>query len=394
MAEIAPFRGILYTTQAGAPDKLLAPPYDVISTRSATSWRRSTRTTACASSCRRRRRREVRQRRARSCSEWLDDGILARDDRAGALPLPPDLHRRGQRPATRKGFICRIRLHRFDEGVVLPHERTLAGPKADRLKLKRATRAHLSQVFGLYSDPERESDAPFEAVEQDGAGARGHHHRRRRRSSCGGSPIRRRSAEVVAAAGRQEGLHRRRPPSLRDHARAARRAARGGDAIGRARRSSTARSSWPTWTTRACWCSPRTAWCTACRRFDARRCSSARARVLHRRATRPPATPRRCARALGGAGPERADLRAGAPAIGDRLPDAAPRRRPRARAVAAAGPTVLRTLDVTLLHALVIEQHPRHRSRARRRSRPTCATSRTRGQALDEARRPACRRCS
>ena len=56
------------------------------------------------------------------------------------------------RTATRTGFICRIRLRKFSEGVVLPHERTLAGPKADRLKLKRATRAHLSQVFGLYRD--------------------------------------------------------------------------------------------------------------------------------------------------------------------------------------------------------------------------------------------------
>ena len=48
----------------------------------------------------------------------------------------------------------------------MPHERTLAGPKADRLKLKRAARAHLSQVFGLYSDPERASDKPFEAIEK------------------------------------------------------------------------------------------------------------------------------------------------------------------------------------------------------------------------------------
>src|SRR5262249_13307191 len=69
------------------------------------------------------------------------------------------------RTATRKGFICRIRLARFEERIVLPHERTLAGPKADRLKLKRATRAHLSQVFGIYSDPERKSDEPFAAVE-------------------------------------------------------------------------------------------------------------------------------------------------------------------------------------------------------------------------------------
>jgi uncharacterized protein (DUF1015 family) len=70
-------------------------------------------------------------------------------------------------PVVRRGFICRVRLHRFAEGVILPHERTLAGPKADRLKLKRSTRTHLSQVFGLYDDPQRDADAAFAQLEQD-----------------------------------------------------------------------------------------------------------------------------------------------------------------------------------------------------------------------------------
>ncbi len=60
-----------------------------------------------------------------------------------------------------------MRLHRFDEGVILRHERTLSGPKADRLKLKRATMAHLSQVFGLYSDPARATDEPFLALARE-----------------------------------------------------------------------------------------------------------------------------------------------------------------------------------------------------------------------------------
>ncbi len=40
----------------------------------------------------------------------------------------------------RKGFMGRIRLERFGEGKVFPHEQTLSGPKADRLKLLEATR--------------------------------------------------------------------------------------------------------------------------------------------------------------------------------------------------------------------------------------------------------------
>src|SRR5262249_41477452 len=53
------------------------------------------------------------------------------------------------------------------EGVILPHERTLSGPKLDRLQLMRATRAHFSQIFGLYPDPARESDTMLARVEED-----------------------------------------------------------------------------------------------------------------------------------------------------------------------------------------------------------------------------------
>ncbi len=183
MAEIAPFRGILYRPQdAQHPDvsSLLAPPYDVIS-------------------------ETQRQALAAKSPHNAVHLILPKDDRGGdsdgkyevagatlrrllhegALlrDAQPALYRYHQvfmppgstgpssaaspaaSPIIRRGFICRIRLHRFAEGIVLPHERTLAGPKLDRLKLKRATRTHLSQVFGLYDDTARETDAAFSAIE-------------------------------------------------------------------------------------------------------------------------------------------------------------------------------------------------------------------------------------
>jgi uncharacterized protein (DUF1015 family) len=56
----------------------------------------------------------------------------------------------------RKGFMARVRLQRFGEGNVYPHEETHAKAKDDRLKLIRATQANFSQIFGLYPDPENE----------------------------------------------------------------------------------------------------------------------------------------------------------------------------------------------------------------------------------------------
>ena len=45
-----------------------------------------------------------------------------------------------------------VRLEPWSAGVILPHERTLAKPKADRLALMEATGAQLSPVFGIYED--------------------------------------------------------------------------------------------------------------------------------------------------------------------------------------------------------------------------------------------------
>ena len=58
----------------------------------------------------------------------------------------------------RRGFIALGRVEDYSEGVVHRHEQTLAKPKADRLELLRATRAHFGQLFMLYSDPAGEID--------------------------------------------------------------------------------------------------------------------------------------------------------------------------------------------------------------------------------------------
>jgi uncharacterized protein (DUF1015 family) len=72
----------------------------------------------------------------------------------------------GQR-RTRRGFFCRVRLEGYGPGRVRPHERTHPGPKEDRLRLMRTTRANLSPIFSLYSDP---TNAAWRALEPSTAG--------------------------------------------------------------------------------------------------------------------------------------------------------------------------------------------------------------------------------
>ncbi|HVG91873.1 MAG TPA: DUF1015 domain-containing protein, partial [Alphaproteobacteria bacterium] len=59
----------------------------------------------------------------------------------------------------RRGLIALGRLHDYADGVVFRHEQTLAKPRADRLNLLRATRAHFGQIFMLYNDPKDEIGA-------------------------------------------------------------------------------------------------------------------------------------------------------------------------------------------------------------------------------------------
>jgi uncharacterized protein (DUF1015 family) len=78
----------------------------------------------------------------------------------------------------RRGFIALGRVEDYSAGVVFRHELTLSKPKADRLHLLRATRAHFGQIFMLYSDPGNEiegvlsTDAPPDTEVRDEYGVR------------------------------------------------------------------------------------------------------------------------------------------------------------------------------------------------------------------------------
>lgn len=172
MAEIAPFRGILYTPQAGDPSRLLSPPYDVIHEADRQALEQLDPHNSVRLILPRDEAGGDGDGRYAAAGalvrSWQAEGVLQRDAqpalyRYHQVFTPPGAP--GAAPVTRRGFICRVRLHRFAERILLPHERTLAGPKADRLKLKRATRAHLSQVFGMYDDPERLAETAFAAYE-------------------------------------------------------------------------------------------------------------------------------------------------------------------------------------------------------------------------------------
>ncbi len=90
---------------------------------------------------------------------WMQEGVLAQDDTPSLYVYRQTFDLPDGRVLTRRAFMAALQLTAFDDGTVLPHERTLSAPKADRLNLMRATHVNHEPVFVLYADPENRVNA-------------------------------------------------------------------------------------------------------------------------------------------------------------------------------------------------------------------------------------------
>jgi len=96
----------------------------------------------------------VYTRAARDLEAWKTEGILKQEPEPAIFAYAQRFRIPGTNEwAERRGFIALGQLHDYSEEVVFRHEQTLSKPKADRLNLLLATRAHFGQIFMLYSDP-------------------------------------------------------------------------------------------------------------------------------------------------------------------------------------------------------------------------------------------------
>ncbi len=169
MPAIAPFRGIRYPDRGAALSALLSPPYDVISPEARAGLASQSPHNAVHLILDPERpgdgpgdNRYLRA--ANRFTAWLAEGALRRDPRPALYPLEQAFVAPDGRQHVRRGLIAAVRLHDFRDGVVLPHEGTLAAPKADRLELLKTTRANLSPVFGLYQDERNQTQAALAAA--------------------------------------------------------------------------------------------------------------------------------------------------------------------------------------------------------------------------------------
>jgi uncharacterized protein (DUF1015 family) len=151
MAQITPFAGLHYNTEKVALADVIAPPYDIIKGRMRSELIARSEYNVVRVELPEGSDDSKYDQAARLLQEWRESGVLVEDS-----PIYYCYEQEFQVPGTgirkkRRGVLGALRLEEFGQGVQ-PHEHTLSGPKQDRLKLLRATRANISPIFGLYDD--------------------------------------------------------------------------------------------------------------------------------------------------------------------------------------------------------------------------------------------------
>src|SRR5689334_20130841 len=149
MPTVRPFRALRYDTEVAGPlDDLVAPPYDVISDDARRGYLACSPYNVVHLTL-----PDSEEQAARDLGAWRAVGALVEQPErywwiAQDYTGPDGVSR------TREGFAASVPVTPYEDGDVLPHERTHAGPKEGRLRLLRATRTQLEPIFLLYdADP-------------------------------------------------------------------------------------------------------------------------------------------------------------------------------------------------------------------------------------------------
>ena len=166
VARISPFRAIRYDVdRAGPLGRLIAPPYDVISPEERARYLAASPYNVVHLTL-----PDDERETARLWHEWQGERILEREAEPALWWLVQDYVGPDGVARARSGLVCALHVEPYSARVVLPHERTHAGPKEGRMRLLRALRAHVEPIFLLYDgalgppDAEPEVDVELEGV--------------------------------------------------------------------------------------------------------------------------------------------------------------------------------------------------------------------------------------
>ena len=158
MAEIRPLQAWRYNKELSTGiENLTSPLFDVVSERQRKALYRNPHSSVHLSVPQ---GPEPDKNAAQRLAQWKSEGILERD----GLPAIYTYFQRfsvhgSDRLYTRKGFICNIRIHDWDDQVILRHESTMPHSVSDRQMMLQATHLNVSATHGLYTHYPKEIEA-------------------------------------------------------------------------------------------------------------------------------------------------------------------------------------------------------------------------------------------
>ena len=157
MADIRPFRALRYNLQRVSALQVVTQPYDKITPAMQERYYTASPYNLVRIILGRREDGDntvenVYTRAAAFRQQWREEGILQQDSEPSIYAYSQTFPAPSGKTFERRGFIALGRVEDYSAKVVYRHEQTLAKPKADRLDLLRATRAHYEQLFLLYED--------------------------------------------------------------------------------------------------------------------------------------------------------------------------------------------------------------------------------------------------
>jgi len=157
MADILPFRALRYDLQRVSASQVVTQPYDKITPAMQERYYAASPYNLVRIILGRREPSDVASnnvytRAAAHARQWRSEGILRQDSSPSIYSYSQTFTAPSGTTFERRGFIALGRVEDYSAKIIFRHEQTLSKPKADRLDLLRATRAHYEQLFLLYED--------------------------------------------------------------------------------------------------------------------------------------------------------------------------------------------------------------------------------------------------
>jgi uncharacterized protein (DUF1015 family) len=168
MADVEPLHALHYDlSRVGGLQPVAAPPYDVIDAAQRAELVGRSPYNVVEVDLPQNGGGDIYAHAADVLKRWSEEGVVVRDDKPALWALAQQYTGPDGETRTRHGVFARVRVEDYGPGRIRPHERTHPGPREDRLRLTRATKANLSPIFSLYSDPDGTAWGAVEPATQD-----------------------------------------------------------------------------------------------------------------------------------------------------------------------------------------------------------------------------------